>query len=203
MACVDWPGGAAHAALPSSFVPVSAERCVSGATTVPGKGLWTTATLQRTTGDLSSLVSALRQPTAARQPGTMCPAIAVVPPQLALVDASGQTLIPKIPDGDCGQPSDQVMSALNSLRWQAVSVRLIAPVPGANATPTTTVTPGGPMQTSSAKTTVTPGGPMQTSSATASASAGGGADPGGPMQSTSPSPNPNPGGPMRPTSGAG
>ena len=53
VACVGWPTGATSAALPVSFVPVSVERCVNGAETVPGKGLWTTATLQRADAGLT------------------------------------------------------------------------------------------------------------------------------------------------------
>jgi len=124
--CVGWPSGTVRVPLPASFVPVSVERCVNGATTVPGKGLWTTATLQRSTNDLSGLVSALREPSATRKPGTVCPALAVIPPQVVLINAAGEKLIPQIPVGGCGLPAAQVLSALDSLHWQQVSVRLIA-----------------------------------------------------------------------------
>ena len=134
-ACVGWPAGTGSASLPASFVPVSAERCVNGATTIPGKGLWTTATLQRSTSDLSGLVNALREPSATRKPGTICPALAVIPPQVVLTDGAGEKLIPRIPVGDCGLPAAQVLTALDSLRWQQVSVRLIAEISG-GASPT-------------------------------------------------------------------
>lgn len=137
VACSGWPSGAVSAALPASFVPVSAERCVNGVTSVPGKGLWTTATLQRSTSDLSGLVGALRQPPAARKPGTVCPALAMVPPQVLLVNAAGEKLMPRLPLGDCGLTAPAVLTALGNLSWQPVSVRLIAPVPGATgAAPT-------------------------------------------------------------------
>ena len=95
-ACAGWPAGTGNAALPASFVPVSAERCVNSATTIPGKGLWTTATLQRSTSDLSGLVNALREPSATRKPGTICPALAVIPPQVVLINGAGEKLIPQI-----------------------------------------------------------------------------------------------------------
>ena len=132
VACVDWPTGATSAALPVSFVPVSVERCVNGAQTVPGKGLWTTATLQRADAGLTTLIDALRQPAAPRRPGTVCPAIAVLPPQVVLISATGQKLIPLLPVGGCGTAAAAVLTALDALRWQPVSVRLIAKIPGAS-----------------------------------------------------------------------
>ena len=132
VACADWPAGATSAALPVSFVPVSVERCVNGAQTVPGKGLWTTATLQRADTGLTTLIDALRRPAAPRQPGTVCPAVAVLPPQVVLISATGQKLIPLLPVGGCGTAASQVLAALDALSWQPVSVRLIAKIPGAS-----------------------------------------------------------------------
>lgn len=153
-ACVGWPSGVASGPLPASFVPVSVERCANGATTVPGKGLWTTATLQRSAGDLSRLVSALRQPSAIRKPGTICPALAMIPPQVVLVDAAGQKLIPTLPRGDCGLVSTAVLIALDALDWQPVSVRLIAPV-SRGADPGGT-NPGGANETMPVTSVATP-----------------------------------------------
>jgi hypothetical protein len=135
VACVGWPTGGTSASLPVSFVPVSVERCENGAQTIPGKGLWTTATLQRSAGDLTGLINALRQPPVKHQPGTLCPAVAEIPVQVVLISASGQKLFPRLPTDGCGLISSPVLAALDALRWQPVSVRLIAQVPGA-ATPT-------------------------------------------------------------------
>ena len=129
-ACVGWPSGATSTALPVSFVPVSVERCVNGAQTIPGKGLWTTATLQRSDSDLTGLINALRQPPATHRPGSVCPALAVVRPEVVLIGANGQKLIPRLPTTGCGFIQSQVLVALNTLRWQPVSVRLIAKIPG-------------------------------------------------------------------------
>jgi hypothetical protein len=139
-ACVGWPTGATSASLPVSFVPVSVERCVNGAQTIPGKGLWTTATLQRADSGLAGLVNVLRQPPATRRPGTVCPAVAVIPPQVVLISADGHKLIPLLPASGCGLTQSQVLLALNALRWQPVSVRLIAKIPGVTApAPTPTI----------------------------------------------------------------
>ena len=101
--CAGWPSQAPSAPLPVSFVPVSVERCVTGAQDIPGKGMWVTATLQRSDSGLTGLVNALRHRTAARAPGTVCPAFALIPPQIVLTDASGHQLIPRFPVTGCGQ----------------------------------------------------------------------------------------------------
>jgi hypothetical protein len=132
-ACVGWPTGATSVSLPVSFVPVSVERCVNGVEAVPGKGLWTTATLQRSDSSLAALVNALRQPSVAHRPGTVCPALAVIPPQVVLIGANGQKLIPRLPATGCGLIQSQVLAALDTIRWLPVSVRLIAPISGGAA----------------------------------------------------------------------
>jgi hypothetical protein len=138
--CPDWPVSLPAVALPASFVPVSVERCVNGTETIPGHGLYTTATVERSTSDLSRLVNALRQPNAGPTPGTVCPAIAVIPPQIVLTDAAGEKVVPRLPAGECGLPATAVLAALNQLRWQVVSVRLLALVSSA---PTTAGVGGG------------------------------------------------------------
>jgi hypothetical protein len=128
--CAGWPTDTTSVSLPVSFVPVTVERCVQGAESIPGKGLWTTATLQRSDSDLTGLISALRQPPATHRRGTVCPELAVVPQQVVLIDASGRKLIPRLPVSGCGLVQSQVLAALNALRWQPVSVRLIAKIAG-------------------------------------------------------------------------
>jgi hypothetical protein len=145
-ACTGWPAGARSGSLPVSFVPTSVERCVNGVETIPGKGLWATATLQRANSGLGGLVDALRRPSATHKPGTFCPAIAIIPPQVVLISASGQKLIPRLPVTGCGLVQSQVLAALNGLHWQTLSVRLISEIPGATA-PTVSGTPPRSIQT--------------------------------------------------------
>ena len=135
-ACMGWPASAPTASLPVSFVPVAVERCVNGAQTIPGKGLWQTASLQRADSDLDSLISALHQPPATHTPGTACPALAMIPPQIVLISATGQELIPRLPVSGCGLIQSQVLAALAGLPWRLVSVRLIAAIPGAPSSAT-------------------------------------------------------------------
>ena len=53
----------------------------------------------------------------------------MIPPQVVLIGATGQKLIPRLPVSGCGLIQSQVLVALNALRWQPVSVRLIAKIP--------------------------------------------------------------------------
>jgi hypothetical protein len=139
-ACAGWPVNAPNAALPVSFVPVSVERCVTGAQDIPGKGMWITATLQRSDSGLAGLINSLRRPAGSRAPGTMCPELAMLPPQIVLTDASGHQLIPRVPVTGCGLIQAQVLVALQALHWTPVSVRLIAKLPAAGTTPTVSPT---------------------------------------------------------------
>ncbi len=132
-ACAGWPAKAPTASLPLSFVPVSVERCVNGAQSIPGKGLWVTATLQRADRDLTGLIYALHRPPAGHQPGKACPAIAMIPPQIVLTDAQGRLLIPRLPATGCALTQSLVLVELNALKWHPVSVRLISQIPDGTA----------------------------------------------------------------------
>ncbi len=133
-ACVGWPASAPTGNLPASFVPVAVERCVNGAQTIPGKGLWQTASLQRADSGLDALVSALHQPSGTHRPGTACLDLAIIPPRIVLIAATGQELIPRLPVSGCGLIQSRLFAALAKLPWHLVSVRLIAPIPGASGT---------------------------------------------------------------------
>jgi hypothetical protein len=134
--CAGWPSGAPHAKLTSFFQPVVVERCVTGVQTIKGKGEWETATLEKSTDDLTILVQLLLQPPARVQPGVFCPEFAVIPPQLVLINAAGQELVPLLPKAACGTADARVLATLASMSWQPVSVRLISKI-----------TPGGPART--------------------------------------------------------
>lgn len=127
-ACTGWPANVAHGPLPASFVPVAAIRCVSSYQTIPGKGQWLTATLERADKDLAPLVAALRLPQGRRVPGIMCPQIAMVPPEVVLTSSNGKTIMPQLPLSGCGNVQSQVLDALSGLPWVKVSVRLVSQV---------------------------------------------------------------------------
>jgi hypothetical protein len=127
-ACTGWPQNAARGPLPASFVPVAVLRCVSAYQTIPGKGQWLTATLERAGRDLTPLVGALRRPPEHTTPSRICPATAVLPPQIVLISGDGKAIIPRLPLGGCGMVQPQVLAALAALPWQRVSVRLVSQV---------------------------------------------------------------------------
>ena len=127
-ACAGWPANAPHGSLPASFVPVAVIRCVNSYQTIPGKGQWEVATLERASQDLAPLTAALRHPSGGKRPGMLCPEIAMVPPQFVLIGGDGKTLVPRLPLGGCGLVQPQVLEALNALSWQRVSVRLVSQV---------------------------------------------------------------------------
>jgi hypothetical protein len=58
----------------------------------------------------------------------MCPYLAMLPPQIVLVNADGKTLIPRLPLSGCGLVQGRVLTAIAALPWQTVSVRLVAQV---------------------------------------------------------------------------
>lgn len=131
-ACTGWPS-APSGSLPTSFVPVSVLRCVTGYTTVPGKGRWLTAILEKADQNLGPLAEALRAASGDPRPGEMCPQFVIIPPQIVLTAADGTMIRPRLPVTDCGQLQHGVISALDALRWQTVSQRPIekAPTPAA------------------------------------------------------------------------
>jgi len=134
-ACVGWPANAPHATLSAFFDPVAAERCVTGFQQIPGKGEWQTATLEKDTRNLGPLIDALLRPSTQHKPGTACPDLAILPPQVVLINSAGQELIPRLPLSGCGMVNAEVLTALDAMSWQPVSVRLVAQVDSAPAPP--------------------------------------------------------------------
>jgi hypothetical protein len=110
---------------------------------VPGKGLFLAGTLERSTSGIARLAAALRRPSTHVPTGTMCPMIAMLPPQIVLVAKDGSMLSPTIPVTGCGIVDSPVLAALNAMPWQVLSVRLSAQEPGATATGTAPTGSGG------------------------------------------------------------
>ena len=127
-ACAGWPSNAARGALPASFVPVAVIRCVTSDQMIPGNGQWEVATLERADKNLAPLIAALRRPAPERNPGALCPYIAMVPPQFVMVGGDGRMIIPRLPLSGCGQVQPQVLAALSGLAWRPLSVRLVSQI---------------------------------------------------------------------------
>jgi len=64
-------------------------------------------------GDLAPLVAALHGTDA--PPASVCPDHVIVIPRFWLVDQDGQAYRPRIPVGPCGQPTDEVLAAMQTL----------------------------------------------------------------------------------------
>jgi hypothetical protein len=146
-ACAGWPANAPHAKLTAFFQPVAVERCVTGFQTIKGKGEWETATLEKSTDNLATLVDVLLQPSTRVQPGVFCPEFIVVPPQVLLISSAGKELIPRLPVGECGSTDTRVLTTLAAMTWQPVSVRLItkvAPTVGPRTLPGASIGPNTP-----------------------------------------------------------
>jgi hypothetical protein len=115
--------------LPATFVPASVLRCVTGETDVPGQGEQETATLEQAGTGLAPLTNALRQPSAAKAPGQICPDYMTVTPQIVMVSADGAKLRPQLPTDSCGKVQSQVLTALAGLHWQTLSQHRVSQVP--------------------------------------------------------------------------
>jgi hypothetical protein len=146
-ACVGWPSGTSSNRLPALFNAVAVEQCVTGVQNVPGRGTWETATLERATAGLGPLLAALRAPGQVREPDEICSDVATVPLRLVLIGGDGQQVVPRIPVTGCGVVRSGVLSALDSLSWQPVSVRLVAQVSPDSTAPQSSMRPGGSPKT--------------------------------------------------------
>jgi hypothetical protein len=107
--------------------------------------VYVSATLERATKNLQILADALRRPSGHMLPGTICPALAMIPPQLVLIASNGAMISPRFPVNECGIIQQGVLSALNELQWQAVSVRLLYQLPKISVTAPTTPNASGPV----------------------------------------------------------
>jgi hypothetical protein len=128
-ACAGWPTSAVRGkAPPPSFEAAAVLRCAVGFQTIPGKGQWETATMERADRDLAPLLTALQRPSQRRPAGVKCPDLAAMAPQFVLVGRDGTAIWPRLPLSGCGQVQSGVLATLSALPWQTVSVRLIARV---------------------------------------------------------------------------
>ena len=146
-ACAGWPSNAPHGRLTALFQPVAVERCVTGTQAIRGKGEWETATLEKSTDNLATLVEVLLQPSSRVQPGVFCPEFATIPPQLVLISSTGEKLIPQLPLGGCGVADTRVVTTLATMSWQPVSVRLltkVSPITPPRTLPGASIGPGSP-----------------------------------------------------------
>lgn len=116
--------------LPAAFKAVAVVRCETQLTTIASNGMRGVALAQRATGGLSALITALRLPSSSPPAGGQiaCPAVGVVLPDFALVDAQGRILVPSLPHDECGNPLDHALAALNALPWKTETEQNVSQV---------------------------------------------------------------------------
>lgn len=126
--CTGWPS-APSGRLPRAFQPASVLRCVTETVSVPGKGQWATAILEKADQNLIPLTGALSAASGHMEPGHMCPEYVIVPPRIVLVGKDGTMIRPAFPVTGCGQIQQKVLAALDGLHWRTVSRRLLTKIP--------------------------------------------------------------------------
>lgn len=87
----------------------------------PG-GSPTTLVAERSTSSPAELIAALQAPSVPRAK-VVCPMMVVQVPYFALVDPTGNTIVPKIPLDNCGKPQNSVLTALNRLQFTEITSR--------------------------------------------------------------------------------
>jgi len=115
------PGAVSHDEL-AAFAAVTAVSCTSDTREIPGEGTWSVEVRRVATGGVPALQAALERPDEPTPEGIACPAIAVVPQPLVLVDAAGHTLVPSPPLDSCHLPQQAFTRALDQVTWREVSV---------------------------------------------------------------------------------
>ncbi|WP_157631236.1 hypothetical protein [Catelliglobosispora koreensis] len=105
--------------LPVDFAAVSATRCLQTFLGVPGEGEWLTIEEQTAAGGLTQLADALRKPDI-NQGAAACDLAWRAPIVITLIDASGKTVIPRVPVNECQTPSPEVVTAIKQLQWTTV-----------------------------------------------------------------------------------
>jgi hypothetical protein len=107
--------------LPADFVAVAASRCQYTVRAVPGDGEYAFRLEQRVDGGLTDLVHQLRQPNQPAKAGMACDLMLVAPVIITLIDAQGTSLVPVVPQTDCGRAQPAVVTAIQALPWRTVN----------------------------------------------------------------------------------
>ena len=115
--------GLSAATLPAGFAPTTAVSCGVDLEPIPGRGQWDVQVERRATTGLGPLVTALRQ--RSQPQGGACAVPATFVQLFDLIDGAGRAVQPRIPTDHCGEPQQQVLTALNQLPWEIVSTQLV------------------------------------------------------------------------------
>ena len=112
--------GLPEGTLPAGFETAWVLRCSNVVRPVTGHGRWWFRVEERAHTGLDPLLAVLRRPDEKIRLGTACAGDGVGASPVALVDATGRVVHPRLPRDDCGQPQRQVRDALAALRFGEV-----------------------------------------------------------------------------------
>jgi hypothetical protein len=110
--------GVPEGPVPTRVAAAWVLRCSEVVRTVPGDGRWWFRVEERADTGIDRLLAALRRPDRTAPPGTACPDVGIGPSPIALVDAAGKVVHPRLPRDGCDQPQQQVRAALAALRFR-------------------------------------------------------------------------------------
>ena len=107
-----WAGPEGPGALPADFTPVEALVCATDQRTRED-GAVVRVGLERRADDIAPLLAYLARPreVSDRRDELVCPALAVEPVWLFLLDAAGRWVTPRVPTDPCGLPLDTFSEA--------------------------------------------------------------------------------------------
>ena len=104
--------------VPAGFATAWVLRCTEAVRPVAGDGRWWFDVEERADTGLEPLLAALRAPDQTQPPGTVCAGVGVGATPIALVDATGRVVHPRLPRDACDQPQKQVRDALAALHFR-------------------------------------------------------------------------------------
>jgi hypothetical protein len=110
--------GLPEGTVPAGFATAWVLRCSQVERRVAGAGRWWFRVEERADTGLDALLAALRAPDGTIRPGTACAGVGVGASPVALVDAAGRVVHPRLPRDGCDQPQRQVSEALAALRFR-------------------------------------------------------------------------------------
>lgn len=107
--------------IPAGFRVATVWRCVPDIRQLPDRGLWSVTVVARADTAATSLLRALRTPSAPPSKDH-CTAEAVTLVPLVLDDARGHRMTPPVPTDGCGRPLKAVTDAIAPLAFRTVAV---------------------------------------------------------------------------------
>jgi len=120
--CPERAGPAAGLAGIARFVAVTAVSCDRVDRMIRG-ARWQVEVRGVAVSGIDRVVRALRLPSERRSGTTSCTANIALAPSVALVDAAGRYVVPRVPVDACDHPLQAAMLAFDAVRWREVSAR--------------------------------------------------------------------------------